>query len=475
MSFKINTNVAAIGAMRNLGMTNTEFSKSINKLSTGLRISNAADDPAGLVASEQFRAQISGLDQAVRNSQDAINFAKTAEGALNELNTLLKDARTLAVASGNTATMTVAQQQANQNQLKSIVESVTRIANTTQYGTKKLLDGSAGATSAVTDGTNVAAINFGSQWGGASLGSSATITLNSLTAATQASVNSKGFAALTTTTNAGSFSINGVTFQSTSSTTAGDLIGIINEASQQTGVSASYDGTQVVLKSNQFGTAGKINLTDANAVLMSSAGSSTATGTDATAVINVGGTNVNFTGSQNGNGGLTLSDADGNTFTLNQVGNVSTTTARAIGQVTLGNSQFQIGANAGQTASLQLGNFAATQLGKGVVSGKDLSNLDLTTATGASDALKVIDKAIEDVTKSRGSIGNFQRNILESNVRSLNIAKENLTASESAIRDVDVADEMTKYTKLQILQQAGMSVLSQANQAPNAVMSLLRG
>jgi flagellin len=474
MSFKINTNVAAIGAMRNIGITNTEFSKSINKLSTGLRISTAADDPAGLVASEQFRAQITGIDQAVRNSQDAINYAKTAEGALTEVNTLLKDARTLAVASGNTATLTTAQQQANQAQLKSIVESVTRIANTTQYGSKKLLDGTSGTSSAVTDGTNVAAINIGGTVGGTAA-AAGTITLNSMTAATQATVNSKGFAALTTTTNAGSFTLNGVTFNSSSSTTAGDLISNINQASQQTGVTASYDGTQIVLKSSEFGTGGKINLTDGNAVLRATAGTDTAAGTDATASIDIAGTTSAFTGSVNGSGGLTLTDADGNTVTLNQVGNSSTTTARAIGQVTTGNSQFQIGANSGQTASLSLGNFAAGQLGAGTVAGKTLANLDLSTASGASDALKVIDKAIEDVSKARGRIGNFQRNVLESNVRSLNISKENLSATESSIRDVDVADEMTKYTKLQILQQAGMSVLSQANQAPNAVMSLLRG
>ncbi|MGV3617258.1 MAG: flagellin [Fimbriimonas sp.] len=473
MSFRVNTNVAAVGAMRNLGATNTEFGKSMNRLSTGLRIANAADDPAGLIASEKFRSQISGIDQAVRNSQEAINYSKTAEGALDEVNTLLKDARTLAVASGNTATLSTGQQQANQAQLKSIVESVTRIATNTSYGGKKLLDGTSGTSSAVTDGTNVGSIKIGGTVGGAAA-TTGTVTLNSLTAATQASVNSKGFAALTTTTNAGSFSLNGVTFNSSSSTTAGDLIDNINQASQQTGVSASYDGTQIVLKSNEFGSGGKVNLTDGNAVLRATAGTDTATGTDATASLNVGGTTVAFTGSQNGNGGLTLSDADGNTVTLNQVGNTTTTTARAIGQVTAGSSQFQIGANAGQTASLSIGNFGASNLGGGAVAGKTLANLDLTTASGAADALKVIDKAIDEVSKSRGSIGNFQRNVLESNVRSLGVAKENLSASESAIRDVDVAEEMTKYTKLQILQQAGMSVLSQANSAPQSVLSLLR-
>ena len=130
-------------------------------------------------------------------------------------------------------------------------------------------------------------------------------------------------------------------------------------------------------------------------------------------------------------------------------------------------SQFQIGSNSGQTASLSIGNFSASTLG--------ISALDLTSASGASTALTAIDTAIDTVTKARGDIGSFQRNTLESNIRSLGIAKENLSATESTIRDTDVASEMTNFTKLQILQQAGMSMLAQANSAPQSVLSLLRG
>lgn len=473
MSFRVNTNTASIGAMRNLNNTDTKLTKSMNRLSTGLRISDASDDPAGLIASESFRSQIAGINQAVKNSQDAVNYSKTAEGALDEVNTLLNDARTLAVASGNTATLTSSQTQANQAQLKSITDSITRIASTTQYGTKKLLDGSAGTNSTVTDGTNIGAISIGGTVGGAAA-TSGTVTLNSLTAATQASTNSKALASLSTTVAAGSFSVNGVTFNTSSSSTTEDVMNMVNAASEQTGVSASYDGSQIVFNSTAYGSNAKIELTDANGVVLAAAGSASATGTDATASVDIAGTTVAFTGSQNGNGGLTLSDADGNTITLNTVGNKDVSTASAIGQVSVGNSQFQIGGNAGQTASLSIGNFSASNLGGGAVSGKTLANIDLTSASGATDALKVIDKAIEEVSKARGNIGNFQRNVLESNVRSLGVAKENLSATESSIRDVDVAEEMTNYTKLQILQQAGMSMLSQANSAPQNVLSLLR-
>src|SRR5688572_23173199 len=128
MSFRVNTNVAAMNALRNVGATNMEFAKSIARLSTGLRINSAADDPAGLIISENFRAQIAGIDQAIRNSQDAVNYAKTAEGALDEVNRLLRDARALAVAAGNSATLSDEQNQANQRQMSSIVASISRIS-----------------------------------------------------------------------------------------------------------------------------------------------------------------------------------------------------------------------------------------------------------------------------------------------------------------------------------------------------------
>ncbi len=477
MSFRVNTNVTAMDALMNLGNTNAEFSKSIQRLSTGLRINSAADDPAGLIISEQLRAQIGGISQAVQNSQDAVNYAKTAEGAFNEVSSLLNDARSLAVASANTATLSTSQIQANQTQLQSIVDSITRIAQTTQFGTKKLLDGSSGVSSSVTNANMISSLTIGGTFGGSALTSNATVTLNSVTAATQAKVSSVAFAALTTTVpNAGAFTINGVTFNATASTTANDLLTMINQASGQTGVTASYDGSKINLVSNQFGSVGKVVLTDAAGVIGSSgAGTYSSTGTDAAASVTVGGTtNVLFTGGLNLNDGLTLTDSDGNTLRLTQGGNVTSGTAVTVGQVTVGSAQFQIGGNAGQTVNLSIGNFAASQLGTGVASGVNLTNLNLATGAGATQAIQVIDKAIDDVTRERGQIGSFQKNILESNIRSLGVAKENLSATESSIRDTDVAEEMTNYTKLQILQQSGMAVLAQANAAPQSVLSLLK-
>jgi len=476
MSFRVNTNVAAMNALRNVSQTATDFNKSINRLSTGLRINTAADDPAGLIISENMRAQLSGMDQAVRNSQDAINYAKTAEGALDEVNRLLRDARGLAVAAGNTGTLSSSAIQANQSQLSSIVASITRTAQTTQFGSKKLLDGSSGVSASVTNGTLVGSINIGGQFAGAAVTSNTSVVATLTQAATQASITGVT-ATLGQTVGAGSFSINGVTFTTDSTTTAQQAIDKINASQGQTGVQASHSGGAIVLTSTSYGANARIDLADANGIVRSGgAGSTSATGVNALATVQVGTATALFTSSQNGFDGLTLSDSDGNTVKLTAAGNVTASVQNAtLGQVIVGSSAFQIGANAGQTTNLSLGNFAASQLGGGVVSGKNLSNLDITTASGATDALRVIDAAIESVAKSRGQIGSFQRNVLESNIRSLGTARENLAATESTIRDVDVAAEMTNFTKLQILQQAGMSVLSQANSAPQAVLNLLRG
>lgn len=483
MSFRINTNTTAMNALRNLGNTSMEASKSMTRLSTGLRINSASDDPAGLIVSENMRAQISGLDQAVRNNQDAVNYAKTAEGAMDEVSKLLRDARSLAVASGNGATLTESQRQANQQQLGSIIDSVNRISATTSYGSKKLLDGSSGITAASTSAANVSNINLTGAFGGNAVTGSSTITVNITTAAAKATsagdADFRLFTFATETVGAGSFSVNGVSFSTSASDTVADVVARVNNASDQTGVTASWTagGSRVSFTNSNFGDDYNVNMVDSNGVLRTSAGSESYTGTDAVADVSID-TNGSVAGglatvSFSAGSGLKLRDTSGNSIQLTENGNLATG-ANARGQVTVGSAQFQIGANAGETASLSLGNFRASNLGTGAVASKDLSNIDVLTNANSTDALNVIDKAIDQLSSSRGSIGNFIRNTLESNIRSLGVQKENLSATESSIRDVDVADEMTKFTKLQILQQSGMSMLAQANSAPQSVLSLLR-
>jgi flagellin len=480
MSLRVNTNVSAMNALRNVGATNHEFARSINRLSTGLRINSAADDPAGLIISENFRAQISGIEQAIKNSQDAMNYAKTAEGALDEVNRLLRDARSLAVAAGNTGTLSEAQIQANQSQLNSIMNSISRIAETTQFGTKKLLDGSAGVYASVTSGANVENLQFSGSFNGAAITTNSVVTIQVTTAAERAIVTgSRTFAAGTTTVAAGSFTINGRTFNTTSTDTILDVINRINSASDVTGVTAAWTaGAGVVLRSKEYGAAQRVDLADSNGILLTAAGTMADAGVDAIAdvVIDMNGTaagglaTVSFASGT----GLTLRDTTGNVIRLTENGNLNAA-ATAVGQLNVGSANFQIGANAGQTTTMSLRNFSASELGKGVVASKNLANLDLTNASGANDAIRVIDAAISEVAGARGEIGSFHRNVVESNIRALGIARENLSASESSIRDTDVASEMTQFTKLQILQQAGLSVLAQANAAPQQVLALLRG
>jgi flagellin len=146
-----------------------------------------------------------------------------------------------------------------------------------------------------------------------------------------------------------------------------------------------------------------------------------------------------------------------------------------IGQITPGSAVFQFGGNAGQTAQLTLPNMAAAQLGNDVVANMNMASLDITSSGNLANALLVVDRAINQVTATRGQIGQFTNYVLESNNRSLQSAKENMTASESTIRDVDMASEMTSFTTYQILQQSGMAILAQANSMPETVLALLKG
>jgi len=483
MSFRVNTNVTAMNALRNVGETNMAFGKSISRLSTGLRINSAADDPAGLIISENFRAQISGIDQAIRNNQDAVNLVKTAEAALDEVNRLLRDARTLALASANSGTQTSQQIQANQNQLTSIINSVSRISEQTQFGTKRLLDGSSGVSAALLSSTNVNGLYFGGTFNSAAITTDSLVTVSVSTAATRAVVTgSVTFTFATSTVSAGTFTINGRTFTTAATNTAQDVINMINSSSDATGVTAIWSaGSGIVLKANEYGSIGNFSLSDANGVV-NAAGTTNATGTDAIAnvIIDSNGSTsgglatVTFTGGRMQQSGLVLTDVAGNRVVLTEAGNAASAAFTA-GNLTVGMTQFQTGANVNQTAALSLNNFAATELGKNVVAGLNLSNLDITTTNGSNDALRVIDAAIDEISRARGNLGSFQRNNLESTIRSLGVARENLAATESTIRDTDVASEMTQFTKLQILQQSGLAVLAQANAAPQSVLSLLRG
>jgi flagellin len=496
MSLRINTNMSALNALRNVERAADGFGRSIEKLASGLRINRSADDPAGLIRSEDLRAQIAGLEQAIANSQDATNLVKTAEGALEEVHNLLRSMRQLAVASGNTGTNDQTALQANQNQIRSAIESINRIAAQTQFGTKKLLDGTAGLSAVVTDARRIGGMFFGGSVVGTdsadgtivreyALGSGV-ITINVTTAATRAAVNGTraytGAGAIIQTS--GTVVVNGVSFSvQAGTTTLQSFVDQINSQSSVTGVVAEIyrhadNDFRVRLRSTEYGANFSVNLNDQQQILLDGATSASATGQNAVArvtlsTIDGGQVFVTFTGGvSRSDSGLRLTDAKGNVILLNEAGNAAG--AAAVGRTTTGQLQFQIGANAGQVARFSINNMRSDKLGTGVVADKSLADIDVTKTGGAEEALKIIDAAIQQVSKLRGDMGAFQKNVLESNMRSLAVAKENLTATESAIRDTNFAEEISRFTKFQILQQAGMSVLGQANFAPQAVLQLIR-
>lgn len=591
MSMRINTNTTSINAHNNLLQTSDALSRSIERLSSGLKINRSSDDPAGLVISENLRAQIGGVTQAMANANDAVNLVKTAEGALSEVHSLLRTMRTLAQHAANTGVNDLTAIQADQMQIKSAIDSINRTAQQTQFGTKKLLDGTSGISAAVTKTSDVAAMFIGGQVGGNATTTAGAITLTVTQAATRSTyVASRAFGsgALTAMGTGGTVVVNGQSVSVQASDTAQSLINKINDIASITGVTAKLDSSnRLELTSVNYGSNFKIAVTEsANGIINTTASTPTSNtdGVDAVATAVIGGATVQFTGGVGANdSGLKMKDASGNSILLTETGNSAAVTAKTaagtaqtsalaadevltfsgnlfggtsvsldlatgdtqadiiaaindnallkdkivasadtsgnlvitskeaglagnfsvvsdvaaavdssgigttpiagggsggnntIGSVSAGSLSFAIGANANQSEKLSLGNVQASQLGNTVVASMTLATIDVTTATGANDAIKIIDEAISQVSSLRANLGAFQKQTLESNMRSLGIAKENLSASESAVRDTDMAAEMVAFTRSQILMQAGTAMLAQANSMPQQVLQLLRG
>ena len=496
MSTRINTNTTAFEAANNLSLNSDKVSKNIARLSSGLRINSAADDAAGLVISESLRAQSAGLTQATRNTNDAINVVKTAEGALNEVHSLLINIRQLVVHAANVGANDPTALKADQDAIAQAVSSINRIAGTTQFNNKNLLDGSASSSSAsVTGGTGTASGTGATSLALVSQASSygTTAIASGHVGYTQAvaSVEKAAFTAGTAAdTFGGSFVIEGktVVLNGTSNTTS-DLATAIQ---QQTGLNYTVSGnagaTGVTFTNTKTGAAA--GSYDFSGIQSYTAGAAASTGTATSAT--TAGANAYVT--VNGKNSDTVS-ADGKTFsftsgalkglslstnattTNTDIGEFSATADKAVAGQDL---QFQIGANAAQTTTVSIGSQKANNLGSvggfnlGDLLGGGALNVADPTGAGQQSALKVVDQAITDVSSTREKLGALQSNVLESNVRSLAVAQQNTDASESTIRDTDLSAEIVNFTKNQILVQAGTSALAQANQAPQAILKLLQ-
>ena len=394
MGLRINQNIAAQNAYRNLSVTDGQMAKSLEKLSSGFRINRAADDAAGLSISEGLRAQVGGLKVAVRNAQDGISVVQTAEGAMNEVHGILQRMRDLSVQAASTGSQDVNARTAAQTELTQLNQELDRIGSTTKFGSQSLLNGESAKVT------------------GAVVGGSVTV------------------AAADTFTIAGTFG------------------GVVVAATDVDVADATYNS------------AGDYQAALQNALDATLTGAGATAGSVRASVTDEGGGvwKVELSSAQVGNGG-TFTIADDGTPGLAEgiVAGASSAQANTLSSV------FQIGANAGETLSVAFEGISSAILG---TTGLDLVN-------SASAAITSIDAAIGTVSTSRANLGAVQ-NRLEHTIANLSVAAENLAASESRIRDTDMAEEMVEFTRAQILTQAGTAMLAQANQAPQSILSLLR-
>jgi flagellin len=472
MSLAITNNVASLTAQNSLSQTSGMLSKTLARLSSGLKINTGADGPAALVISEQQRAQIAGLNSAIANTSKAVSVVQTAEGALNEVNSLLTQIRSLALDSANSGVNDSNALAANQAQVANALSTIDRIASTTQFGTKKLLDGSAG----ITGTTDTAADTF---LNATSTSPTGTFAVNVTAAATRANTTAAAVQGGGLTADE-KLTINGVSVALQSGQTQAQVISSINQYTGQTGVTAEIGaGGATRLRTSQFGATAKISVQSNVASAVTSTGFGLAQ--VSVAGSDIAGTIGTFAATGNGNvlTGNSGGGASGISLSLGlAAGSTTTTVTAGQGNVTITDQSlvFQIGANANQTVSVGINKADTAALGLNVAGNQfaNLNAIDVRSQSGSQDAIKVIDQAINDITNLRGRLGAVQSQTLESGANNLRTTLQNTTAAESVIRDTDFASETANYSKDQVLMQVGTYVLQQANQSSQLVLGLLK-
>jgi len=464
---RINQNISSMQAMRSLNRNNTDLSTRLQRLATGLKINTGKDAPAGLIASEKLRSEITGISQAIDNTTRASNVVNTAEGSLTEVSSLLLELQSLTIEAANTGALSNDEINANQLQVDSIINSINRIANTTQFGGRKLLNGSLGYSTSGVAASSISAISVNS----AKLPDNGTMQVNIIVtnSAELAEVGYTGGALVSSVT----LEIAGVDGTEQVSLGAGSTVSAILDAINQyttaTGVSATLSGADIRINSTEYGT-------DKFIAVRSLSGTFTTTGNrdnglDASVSIN------GVTAQVKGKIASIRTPQLDLEVDLSAAMASNTSTAKTL-FVTGGGMKFQIGSEVNRPGqySLGLNSIAASQLGNGVTG--YLSSI-LTGGTNSlvsgntTQAQKIISESISMVSELRGRLGALQKNVFETNINSLGVTMENVTASESAIRDADFAKETAALTRAQILSQANTSVLSQANAIPQQVLSLL--
>jgi flagellin len=499
MGLTINTNVMSLNAQRNLGQSQSALAKSMQRLSSGLRINSAKDDAAGLAISDRMTSQVRGLNQATRNANDGISLAQTAEGALQETTNILQRMRELSVQSAND-TNSASDRTSLQAEVNQLKQEMTRIANTTSFNGKNLLDGTL-TTAQFQVGANAnQTISFGIESAKATdLGN------NSLTS-NNATLN---FAIERATSAAAASSANDVMAQTltiigektaTASVSNGDsattIAAAVNAQSATTGVTATARTTATMQTLTSTGAVSfALQGTNSSAVTITATVAALTDISEISKAINTQSGQTGITASI-ANNVITLTQAEGadikisdffgggsaaSQATISVTG--SAAGAQAIGgsasldSTTVGgeltfdsNSTFNISSSIADTA----GSLFSTALNVANTSTlASINAVDITTVGGAANAIKSIDGALSSVDSMRGELGAVQ-NRFESTIANLSNVAENLSAARSRILDADIAQETSAMTKNNILQQAGVAILAQANQAPQLALSLLQ-
>jgi flagellin len=472
----------------------------MQRLSSGLRINSAKDDAAGLAISDRMTSQIRGLNQAARNSNDAISLTQTAEGALGGISDNLQRMRELAVQAAN-GTNSSSDRASIQNEVSQLAQEINRVAETTQFNGQNLIDGTltnaafqVGANSNQTISVAVGsakASDLGNNRVATQTGAGIqTATLGVVAADLTAATNINAFASQTIT-----IAGNGVT-KDTGTLAAGSsakaIAAAVNGLSSSTNVSATASTTATISGVTAGAVSFKLVGSNANASPVTIS-ATVASATDLSAIaqaVNAQSSTTNITATSDKAGNLVLTDNAGNDIKIQNMsgagagltgatmkgGNATTATfvlAGTAGDIAIAGGQVTLDSASGFTASSgDTGNTFLTAASVGSTLNA-VSGVDVSTTTGATNALSTLDAALANISSSRASLGAVQ-NRFASTVSNLQSSSENLSASRSRIQDADFASETANLSRAQILQQAGTAMVAQANQLPQGVLALLR-
>lgn len=481
MSSVINTNVASLNAQRNLSTSQSSLNTSIQRLSSGLRINSAKDDAAGLAISDRMNSQIRGMNQATRNANDGVSMAQTAEGALSSSGDMLQRIRELAVQSSNSSN-SASDRKALQTEVSQLTSELNRIASTTEFNGTKLLDGSMGtANFQVGANANQLISMTGSNFSTSVYGNNTTTTDGQID--TGAIVG--GAKAMVINGSQGTAEVD-----ISANSTAKDAAAAINNKSADSGVTATattsvgFQGTAGVAYTLALGSDNSTDISVAFKI-----GSGTGTADDYAAAIsafNAQSAKTGVTASYDADAkGLKLTNASGNDIKLTELDTAADGKIAAYDGAGAAGTFAAVSATVG-TPSIAKGtitldsseSFSATDTSGFALATsstlKKVSDIDVGSFANAQQAIKIADAALAKVNDQRAQLGALQSRF-SSAISNLQSSTENLSASRSRIVDTDFASETANMTRGQILQQAGTSMLAQANSLPNGVLSLLRG